>query len=271
MTRLSAALTSMGDVMGEVHRLFLDTEDAVNALFMRRDLGEGTAVNNGNPQTANKVPAAKVVNFDDYQTGFDFKNYDGIWWIANINADKLLTQKGNTCGFYGALNLLNESGYSVNQPIADMYVIVKRGQVFSSNPAAYAGVGLPEFVPMSVTEGVVADFTPHYQTGNFDEVTASGAVVPNQAKAEQFLIDKAKAGQPVLIDMQMDDSFGVVGGHVATVVGVKMGLNGKVKDVLVSTNWSNGQFQEIPAKQFMDDWLEHEGGRFITVDPLTKD
>jgi hypothetical protein len=66
--------------------------------------------------------------------------------------------------------------------------------------------------------------------------------------------------------MEADDSFGVGGAHVANVVGVQTGTDGKLTSVLIATNWAGQPVMEIPAATFMDDWLGYDDGEYMIVD-----
>ncbi len=116
---------------------------------------------------------------------------------------------------------------------------------------------------MDVSEDAVRNWTSDCVHSDFREGWLG---VPNSAKAEQFLVNTVQGGKPVMVLMEVDDSFGAgSGGHFATVVGVKTDSGGKLQSVLVATNWNSHPIYEIPANSFMDDWMNRNGGEYMTV------
>jgi hypothetical protein len=215
------------------------------------------------------------VNIKDYQSGVDGWSLISTDGSQGFTPNELVSQIGGTCALYAPQNLLIESGYDISQADANK---VAHDTLRDNVPWWFNAMDMPDGkwtkgFDMDVTESVVAKTTSHYHTGDFNEVSVGkgffGSVTygPNRGKAEEFLTKTVQGGQPVLIDMQVDDSFGMgSGGHAATVVGVKTGSDGKMESVLVGTNWAGSPVYEVPAKQFMDDWMDREGGRYITVD-----
>jgi WXG100 family type VII secretion target len=267
MKRLSTALEQNGQVMGAISRIFQEADQDVVALF-RNGLngmnGAGDAAGDmGSDGAAKNADLSKIVNGVN---GWSVISHDGS---QGFDTKELVSQIGNTCALYAPLNLLIESGYDVSQITADTYVSIKKIEERS-----WLGtlLNLDNGFDMDASEHVLDDFKANYKSGNFLEVTMpehwweSMKVGPNQAKAEKFLIDTVKNGQPVLVSMEMDDSFGSGGGHRATVVGVQTGADGKLQNVLVATNWSGSSVMEVPAAAFMDDWMNRKNGAYITID-----
>jgi hypothetical protein len=218
-----------------------------------------------------------AVDLDDYDSGVDgwsVISHDGS---QGFSTNELVSQKGGTCALYAPQNLLIESGYDITQAQAQ----TNAHQALKENvPWFWNVLDLPDEkweggFDMDVSEQIIAKTTSNYHRGDFNEVTQSDGFWPqygpNRGKAEDFLVKTVQGGQPVLVSMELDDSFGMGdGGHRATVVGVKTDSNGNLTDVLVGTNWNGEQVYAIPGKQFMDDWMDRSGGAYITVDRPTK-
>ncbi len=295
--RLSQLLSDTGNVILQVSRIYLEADQEVAALFKNGSRGDGSAATvqssgpvGGQPADAtsfmramNSMRMAMVghgvaVNISDYRSGA------GGWSLINVDGtqgftpNELVSQKGGTCALYAPQNLLIASGYDIDQAQADK---TAHETLQENAPWWWNKVQMPDALwskgfTMNVAEDVIAKHVSNldYQTGHFKETSfrrsefgAFPVYGPNRAKAEGFLVNMVQNGKPVMVSMEVNDSFGLgSGGHAATVVGVQTGSDGKLQSVLAATNWAGNQIYEIPAKQFMDDWMELEGGRYFTVD-----
>jgi WXG100 family type VII secretion target len=263
MKRLSTSLDQSGQVIGAISRIFEDADQDVVALFKN---GSIEPLAGDNPYSTGK---GEVIDIGIYTNGVDGWSIISNDGSKGFSTNELVSQIGNTCSLYSALNLMIENGYDISQINADTFVSIR--EIQETNWFRTLLNRETKGFPTSVAENVLTSHGVNYQKGDFKEANPSGGFwgpskVPNAAKAEQFLINSVKSGKPVLATMYMSESFGTSGAHALTVVGVKTGPDGKLQSVLAATNWENHQVQEIPAKSFMDDWLKYKGGEYITID-----
>ncbi len=215
-----------------------------------------------NPQTA----AGKAVNYlDMYKDGVDGWQLSGIG--TNFTASELLVQKGPSCTLYGAMNLLVANGYNISQAEADAIYQNHLDKPLSTDiwfdmlDGKHDEEGFPNVDAYNVLEKYGAD----YDSGDFSTYLGLGS--PDRGAAEKFLVKNLDAGNPVYVGTEVNETFGLGdGAHGYTVIGAQTDSNGKLTNVLVSTNWQrSGPVWEIPAKQFMDDWMEYEDGEYIVL------
>jgi hypothetical protein len=187
--------------------------------------------------------------------------------------NELVSQVGNTCAIYAPLNLLIASGYDFPQASADSFAKIMAMEGAWWRPDMWLDDDPNWGFGMGMSEDVLDKFNANYQSGDFIEVKSTGGffgsvkIEPNREKAERFLVDNLRNGKPVLVSMEVDDSFGESGGgHRATVIGAQTGPDGRLKSVLIATNWASKPVMEVPAQSFMDDWMDRKGGAYITVD-----
>jgi hypothetical protein len=208
------------------------------------------------------------VDITKYKNGVDGWSLISMDGTKGFTPNELVSQKGDTCVFYGALNLLIASGYDISQTSADTFVSIRKIEETPWYDHLF-GTELGGFKLADEGKRVVSSYAPNYQSGDFNGWSTGDGIWagPNRAKAEEFLVKTVQSGKPVLVSMEVNDSFGLgSGAHDATVIGVQTGPDGKLQSVLVSTNWAGEPVHAIPAKAFMDDWLEYKGGEYITVD-----
>jgi WXG100 family type VII secretion target len=269
-TKLSRLLADVGNVLLLVIRNFQDADQQAVALFRNGQYGTSSSVflgaaglGQGTVGTGYSVDIAKYTNGVD---GWSIIRTDGS---QGFTPDELLVQQGDTCSIYGPLNFLVASGYDISQKDADRIAAeISKNKGWwqpdlTVNPKA---TGAPT---LSVSEDVIKKYTSDYKRADF----RNDLMQVNKVKAEKFLIKTVQRGNPVMVSMQVDDSFGLgSGGHAATVIGVKTGADKRLQTVLVATNWSgNDKIYEVPAKKFMKDWTEQQGGEhiIITRDPFS--
>ncbi len=260
---LSHLLAETGDLLLQLIRIYQEADQEVGALFKNRYFPEsGTMAQAG----AGSGPggAGHAVDITQYKSGTDGWSLISMDGSKGFSPNRLVAQVGSTCALYGPLNLLIESGYDIGQPEADTYADIKKMQEAWWRPDMWLDDDPNWGFDMDVSESVVSKWTSHFQRGDFKTGWFSD---PDSAKAEQFLVNTVQGGKPVMVNMGVDESFGLgSGGHDATVIGVKTDANGKLQSVLMATNWSGQQIYEIPAKSFMDDWMSHSDGEYLTVD-----
>lgn len=296
MHRLAGALNDARDVVGRISVVFHDAEEEASRQFGGDGTGQaaGSAfagasasafassflggVFGGDTDGGGSNGAGKKVNLTTYKNGVDGWSVISTDGSQGFTPNKLVSQKGNTCAIYAPLNLLIASGYDFPQGAADSFAKImamegawwRPDMWFDDDPNWGFGMGM--------SEDVLDKFDAKYQSGDFMEMKSTGGIFghieisPNRAKAEQFLIDNLRNGKPVLVSMEVDDSFGEgSGGHRATVIGTQTGPDGRLKSVLIATNWASKPVVEVPAEAFMDDWMNRRGGAYITVDrkPVT--
>jgi hypothetical protein len=232
--------------------------------------GGGRAGASGNPTgpPGHKVGTAVAASFSNYQDGVNG------WQLISMNGsftpNELLSQgMTNSCTIYGAMNLLVENGYDISQADADRIYRINRD----------ANLWIIDDVWEDMQDGshdsegfstLRADFILGFYGADFDHddfSTWGGLGSPERGDAEKFLIKQVTAGNPVYVSTEIDDTFGLgSGGHAYTVVGVQTDANGRLSSVLVSNNWGPSGASEIPAKQFMDDWMDYNDGEYIIVE-----
>lgn len=114
-------------------------------------------------------------------------------------------------------------------------------------------------------EAILDQYDADYDHDDFSTYMGLGS--PDRGDAERFLVNQVKSGNPVMVTSQVDDSFGMgKGGHAYTVLGVQTDSNGKLTNVLVSSNWGSSQTWQLPADRFMNDWMNWNDGEYIVVE-----
>lgn len=240
--------------------------------------GGGSGSFSGNP-TAPGQPApavGKAVNYlDMYQDGVN--GWQMIPIGGDFTAGELLAQKGAACTVYSAMNLLVANGYNISQADADqLYGSIlseydpRKGNLRWDNldlsldmaDGSHDTAGFDQ----DEAEAILDRYGVNYDHDDFS--TWAGLGSPDRAAAEKFLIEQVNAGNPVWVTSEVNESFGMgSGAHAYTVIGAQTDSNGKLTNVLVSTNWQgNGPVWEIPAQGFMDDWMEYNDGEYMVVE-----
>jgi WXG100 family type VII secretion target len=273
MHRLNGALSDAHEVVGRISTVFQDAEEEASRQFQgdhsRERRGGGMILS---ASESDDDGAGVSVNPRKYKSGVDGWSVISMDDSQGFEIGETVYQKGPTCTLYAALNLLIASGYDISRDSADFmakYVAMENAwwrpdMWFDDMP----NLGFT----LNTSEDVLDKYNAKIQRGDFNEYTPGGFFSPpkvtaNRAKAEQFLINTVRNGKPVLVSMEVDDSFGNGwGGHAANVIGVQTGPDGKLTKVLVSTNWRSRPVVEIPAAAFMDDWMNADGGEYITID-----
>jgi WXG100 family type VII secretion target len=273
MSRLNGALNEAQTVVGKIGDVFRDAEEEASRQFQGDHSGErrgGMLL--AAAESDDDDGAAVSVNPRKYQNGVNGWSLISMDDSQGFEVGEIVYQNGPTCTIYGALNLLIASGYDIPRDTADFmakYVTMENAwwrpdMWFDDKPNLGFTLG--------TSEDVLDKYNAKYQRGDFTEITPAGFLTPakvtfNRQKAEQFLINTVRSGKPVLVSMEVDDSFGKGwGGHVANVIGVQTGADGKLRTVMVATNWRSRPVVEIPVEVFMDDWKNADGGGYITVD-----
>jgi hypothetical protein len=272
--RLAATCQEMsGDLRGAI--VALRDGDYSGSL---RFIDGGGSGRSGAP-TAPGQPAAgggKVVNYlSMYQDGVNG------WQLIPIGdkftSGELLTQIGPACTIYGVMNLLVENGYDISQADADKHY---NNLLRLPNPESWMGMGLWDSIRIDMLDGS-HDYAG-FDVSRADEIlitrgvdydhddfsTWGGLGSPERGDAEKFLVKQLNAGNPVYVTTEVNEAFGMgSGAHAYTVIGAQTDSNGKLTNVLVATNWKqNGPVWEIPARDFMDDWMEYNDGEYIVLE-----
>jgi WXG100 family type VII secretion target len=265
MHRLTGALNEAQTVVGRISTVFRDAEEEASRQF--EDEGSGQTEGGGlfsslfggttGSSTGGSLAQGTVADISKYQNGVNGWSMISMDGSKGFTANELVSQKGDTCAIYGPLNLLIASGYDIGQGGADAFANITKMQEAWWRPDMWFDENPNWGFKMGVSEDVIAKYTPNYKRGDFED---------EPAKAERFLIDSARNGKPVMVTMEMDDSFGGSGAHTANVLGVQTGPDGRLKSVLVATNWAGKPVMEIPAATFMDDWMGHNDGAYMTVE-----
>ncbi len=214
------------------------------------------------------VGAGTRVNLSSYQDGVD--GWELIPMSGKFTTNELLVQSGPSCTIYGAMNLLVENGYDISQSQADKIyndmlhpdnMLLDMGIVIDMQDGKH-DTGFQVYKAAQVLDAYDADYD------HDDFSTWLGLGSPDRGAAENFLVGQLKAGNPVYVTTRIDETFGLgAGAHAYTVVGTQTDAGGKLTNVLVSTNWSgDGSAYEIPAQQFMDDWMAHNDGEYIVLE-----
>lgn len=208
----------------------------------------------------------KAVNYVSmYKDGVD--GWQLIPMDGSFTPGELLTQTGPSCTIYGAMNLLVENGYNISQAEADAIY-----QDHINNPRSFDiawdmldGKHNEEGFPNEDAFEILDKYGADYDSGDFSTYWGLGS--PDRDAAEKFLIKQLDAGNPVYVGTEINEAFGMGdGAHAYTVIGAQTDSNGKLTNVLVSTNWTySGKVWEIPARDFMDDWMEYEDGEYIVL------
>jgi hypothetical protein len=224
----------------------------------------------GGAPAAQKPPApgGKAVKVGDYTDGKD------SWELVDMGGDftpgELVHQTGPSCTIYGTTNLLIENGYDISQADADTIYQNHLDDVgfFSDGPVwvdMLDGTHDSKGFRMNHAEAILDQYGADYDHGDFS--TWAGLGSPDSAEAEKFLIEQVQSGNPVLVTTQVDDTFGIAkGAHNYTALGVQTDSSGNLTNVLVSTNWNGQQTWEIPADDFMDDWMNWNDGEYIVIE-----
>jgi len=220
-------------------------------------------------KTSPGAVGGKAVNYlSMYQDGVN--GWQLIPIGGNFTSDELLTQKGPSCTIYGAMNLLVENGYDISQADADAiyqdHINKPRSLdiMYDMLDGKHDEEGFPNEDAFEILDKYGAD----YDSGDFSTYWGLGS--PERGDAEKFLVKQLNAGNPVYVGTEMNEAFGMgSGAHAYTVIGAQTDSNGKLTNVLVSTNWAqrygSGPVWEIPARDFMDDWMEYNDGEYIVL------
>jgi hypothetical protein len=259
VTRLSATCEEMSqDLIGAIAAL----RDGDYSGSQRFVSGGGSASGGFASDMAGKkqpVLTSRAVSVGSYQDGQN--GWELIGMSGEFTPNELLDQGSRpACTIYGAMNLLVENGYDISQTEAnaiyqdhidnprtiDMWVDMWDGKHED---------GFPRGDALEILDDYGADYT------HDDFSTWAGLGSPDRAAAERFLIQETQGGNPVYVSAETDDTFGIPdAGHSYTVIGTQTDANGRLTNVLVSTNWGSGSsVYEIPADAFMDDWMAHDG------------
>jgi hypothetical protein len=218
------------------------------------------------------VGTGKTVKLSDYQDGVN--GWQLIAMNDKFTPNELLVQKGPSCTIYGAMNLLVENGYNISQADADKIynqALKNAGGPFIV-PIDDVWVdmldGKHDYAGFSVlrAELLLSDYDVDYDHDDFS--TWAGLGSPDRSAGEKFLVNQVTAGNPVYVTTNINETFGLgSGGHAYTVLGTQTDSSGKLTSVLVSTNWgSERNAFEIPAQEFMDDWMNYHDGEYIIVE-----
>jgi hypothetical protein len=220
----------------------------------------------GQPATGGGGKAVNYLSmYKDGVNGWQMIPMDG-----NFTPGELLTQKGPSCTIYGAMNLLVENGYDISQADADAiyqdHINKPRSMdiLYDMLDGKHDEEGFPNEDAFEILDKYGAD----YDSGDFSTYWGLGS--PDRDAAEKFLVKQLNEGNPVYVGTEINEAFGMgSGAHAYTVIGAQTDSNGKLTNVLVSTNWgqvgSSGPVWEIPARDFMDDWMEYEDGEYIVL------
>lgn len=204
--------------------------------------------------------AVNMANYADGQNGWELVPTSG-----DFTPDELVEQSGPSCTLFGTMNLLIENGYDISQDEAN--------QIYQNHLRSWDPLVVIDMLDgendwgfgMGHAEQILDQYGAEYNHDNFSTWLGLGS--PDRAAAEQFLIQQVQSGHPVLVTTQVDDSFGIEkGGHAYTVIGVQTDSNGRLTNVLVATNWDGEQTWQIPAQDFMDDWMDWKDGEYIVID-----
>jgi len=138
------------------------------------------------------------------------------------------------------------------------------------------------------TESVWVLITEHVSPSYNNKVKVSYIIPPEQAvkaskgeidyakfedyekevpAAEKWLIDKLQSGNPLYVGMGWQSKSIRLGGHACNVLGVQLDKDGRLDNVLISTNWdSESAVAIIPGAYFVESWLKSTGGYAIYIE-----
>ena len=233
--------------------------------------GEGSSA-----PTAPGQPSAggggKAVNYlSMYKDGVD--GWQLIPMDGNFTPDELLIQRGPSCTIYGAMNLLIENGYDISWKDADqIYMDNLDNMSWWANDDVWLDMqdGNHDYAGFDIGRAkvILEQYGADYDYDDFSTYWGLGS--PDRDAAEKFLVKQLNEGNPMYVTTEMNEAFGFgSGGHAYTVIGAQTDGNGKLTNVLVSTNWGqygeSGPVWEIPARDFMDDWMEWNDGEYIVL------
>ncbi len=235
----------------------------------------------GNPAAGGGAPTApgqpapvtgKPINYLDM-----YKDGQNGWKLivapnGSFTPDELVDQGSRpACTVYGAMNLLIENGYDISQADADkLYQDELKNIDLWSDTGVFMDImdGKHDIEGFDIhhAENILDKYGAGYDHDDFSTYWGLGS--PDRGAAENFLVKQVNSGKPVYVTTEVNESFGMgSGGHAYTVIGTQTDSNGKLTNVMVSSNWgqSGGSVWEIPAKQFMDDWMEWNDGEYIVL------
>lgn len=260
-------LANVATALGELH------SDLLGAIGSLRDgdLSGSQRFSGNGPAGSKTIPKggkAKPIYGSDIRFYKDGKNgWEIIPMGDDFSVDELLIQQhGQTCVIYSTLNLMIENGYNLPQPVGDLFLAER----IASNPdkvADFAADGEINYgFPTDDAKAILDSFGVSYQHGDFSTHLGPIYLGTDSDAAKKFLINQLKAGHPVWVTTQVDDSFGAAkGAHAETVIGVQMDKSGNLSSVLVATNDGAPKVVEIPASAFIDDWLNYNDGEYIVM------
>jgi hypothetical protein len=220
----------------------------------------------GTPTPPTPGSSVNIASYTDGTNGWELVNTSG-----DFTPGELVSQGSKpACTLYGTMNLLVENGYNISQADADRIYQQHLGDLnFFSDTNLFAdmmdGKHDSEGFGMHHAEAILDQYDADYDHDDFS--TWMGLGSPDRGDAERFLIQQVQNGNPVLVTTEVDDSFGMgKGGHAYTVLGVQTDANGKLTNVLVGSNWGSGPTWQLPANQFMNDWMDWNDGEYIVVE-----
>lgn len=232
----------------------------------QRFVGGAGGGSGGGPVSGSTAPpatvgsAVNIANYTDGQNGWELVNMGG-----GFTPNELVNQTGPSCTLYGTMNLLIENGYDISQAQAD--------QIYQQHLNSWDLAVMIDMMDgqhdqgfsMSHAEDILDQYGADYDHDDFS--TWLGFGDPDRGAAERFLVQQVQSGNPVMVTSEVDESFGMgSGGHNYTVLGVQTDANGKLTNVLVSSNWSGQQTWQIPANQFMNDWMQWNDGEYVVIE-----
>jgi len=261
LVRLEGVFENVARSLLDVAGVMREAEEKASNLF--RSQGNpaflGDLVNRifggGDKKGADDAPDSSSQSFLSQYTnggeGWRFTTNEGF------EAHEYVTQKGGSCTIYGVMNLLIQNGVDISQADADAILdkITKQ-------------YGRAEAFPIDAAKSILDEYGVKYDHNNFNRkffgIDPFGLLGNDTEAAEKFLVEQVSAGNSVYVTTEVDESFAMgEGAHAYTVVGVQQDSNGKVTNVLVSTNWGN--YQELPMDTFMKDWMDYKDGEYIVI------
>jgi hypothetical protein len=263
VARLAATCGELnGDLLGAVASL-RDGDLSGSQRFAGGGSGAGLVGLGGAPGATPPVAGGSSVSVASYTNG------QNGWNLVPMSGDftpgELVGQTGPSCTLFGTMNLLIENGYDISQAQADQ-ILKQHQQGWDWGVMIDMLDGKQDNgFSMGHAEQILDQYDADYDHGDFSTWLGLGS--PDRGEAEQFLVKQVQSGHPVLVTTEVDDSFGIAkGGHTYTVLGVQTDSGGKLTNVLVATNWNGQQTWQIPAKNFMDDWMDWNDGEYIVVE-----
>jgi uncharacterized protein YukE len=218
-------------------------------------------------KTASNLEPGSGAKMANYTNGVDGWSLIKTVSRQGFTPDNLVVQRGRGCALYTPPNFLGASRHNISQADADHLASQAPKEECGWRPDLCFGDDPIWFrSEIDTSETVIKKSISNYQRGNLREGGLQSGYLVNIANAEQFLVRTVQSGKLVLVDMRIEDSFGIDGERMAAVVGVKTGENGQLESVLVATNCAGGQIYEIAGNSFTESWIYAGDCEYMIVD-----